>query len=136
MGSEAIIVADNVLKPGAPLFLWRVLTGGSYDTRVLRVREFAMPSEDWMSVSIYRGSTARQDRDRGEPGASSCSSSREETKALAPPAELVQLNAEADLMRKRAITPGGGVTFTEWAAFAASMRQRLAAHGIEAVDSV
>merc|ERR1712008_17384 len=36
--SGAIIVADNVLKPGAPLFLWRVLTGGSYDTRVLRVR--------------------------------------------------------------------------------------------------
>jgi len=47
----ALVVADNVLKPGAPLFLWRLLKSGAYDTRIVGLQEFAMASEDWMSIS-------------------------------------------------------------------------------------
>ena len=31
----AIVVADNVLKPGAPLFLWWVVKSGVYNTELL-----------------------------------------------------------------------------------------------------
>ncbi|CAE8708402.1 unnamed protein product [Polarella glacialis] len=54
----AVVVADNVLKPGSPLFLWRLQNGGAYDNHVARVREFAMPAEDWMSVSVLRPEAA------------------------------------------------------------------------------
>merc|ERR1712096_375110 len=52
----AIVVADNVLKPGAPAFLWHVIarTGGSFAGRVVSVREFAMPVEDWMAICEYQ----------------------------------------------------------------------------------
>ena len=48
---DAIVVADNVLKPGAPLFLWRLVKSGAYDMDIVQLKEFAMPSEDWMSIS-------------------------------------------------------------------------------------
>lgn len=41
----AVVVADNVLKPGSPLFLWRLCKGSAYDNHIVRVKEFAMPSE-------------------------------------------------------------------------------------------
>lgn len=50
----AVVVADNVLKPGSPLFLWRLTNSGAYDTHIVRVPEFAMPSDDWMSCSVLR----------------------------------------------------------------------------------
>merc|ERR1719428_2358547 len=53
---DAIVVADNVLKPGAPLFLWRLVKSGAYVTEILQLQEFAMPSEDWMSISARRSS--------------------------------------------------------------------------------
>ena len=43
---DAIVVADNVLKPGAPLFLWRLAKSGAYNTEIVRVKEFAMQAED------------------------------------------------------------------------------------------
>jgi len=36
LAEGAIIVADNVLKPGAPAYLWHVLCGGGYDTKIVR----------------------------------------------------------------------------------------------------
>merc|ERR1711972_106131 len=42
----AVIVADNVLKPGAPVFLWRLKNSSVYSTHIVRLQEFAMPSED------------------------------------------------------------------------------------------
>ncbi|CAE8642581.1 unnamed protein product, partial [Polarella glacialis] len=107
--------ADNVLKPGAPLFLWQVCAkGGGFDTEVVSLREFAMPVEDWMSVSIY------------QPPVMSSQS---------PPAELLQLNEVADDLRERAKTPGG-VSFSEWADFAARMREGLDRAGIRATVDV
>jgi catechol O-methyltransferase len=111
----AVIIADNVLKPGAPLFLWRVVKGGAYDTQVVRLSEFAMQSEDWVSMSKWKGKN-KVDGDV----------SRE-----APP-ELRELEKEAERMCERATRSGRGVTFQEWAAFAARMRHELAQNGIHA----
>ena len=31
---KAVVVADNVLKPGSPLFLWRLCKGEDYDNYI------------------------------------------------------------------------------------------------------
>lgn len=108
----AVVVADNVLKPGAPAFLWHMLFSGLYDTQIVTVEEFSMPGvEDWMSVSIRR------------PGS--------EQLCLAPPLprEMQLLEWEADCIRSRA-ERSPGVNFEAWAKFATRMRDSLAAHGI------
>mmetsp|Transcript_84041 Transcript_84041/g.160542 ORF Transcript_84041/g.160542 Transcript_84041/m.160542 type:complete len:389 (+) Transcript_84041:758-1924(+) len=119
LNAGAIIVADNVLKPGAPAYLWRVLCSGLYSTTLFSMEEFAMPgTEDWMSVS--RCLERREvDKEKDRP-------------AMPEPATLRRLEWEADRMRARAQaqSPDRGVSFAEWSAFATSMRERLAAHGI------
>eukprot|EP00971_Amphidinium_carterae_P031504 620329-Amphidinium_carterae.1 len=35
----ALVVADNVLKPGAPKFLWRLSNCDSFDVKVLQVTQ-------------------------------------------------------------------------------------------------
>merc|ERR1740122_113634 len=123
----AVIVADNVLKPGAPLFLWRILKGGYYETDVVRVREFAMPSEDWMSVSVLVRPLRTAPRLLGPS-----ESDEEPLQPIESPQELWQLQWESDRIRERATRPGRSVTFAEWAAFAEDMRERLARSGIAA----
>lgn len=97
------MVADNVLKPGAPLFLWRVAKSGShaYQTKIVQMTEFAMPAEDWMSVSIVSGTVS--------------SSSKV---CLEPPAELYRLSEDADGIRHRAFQKGGRLyrRFSDWPA--------------------
>eukprot|EP00747_Dinoflagellata_sp_TGD_P125647 gnl/TRDRNA2_/TRDRNA2_174188_c3_seq1.p1 gnl/TRDRNA2_/TRDRNA2_174188_c3~~gnl/TRDRNA2_/TRDRNA2_174188_c3_seq1.p1 ORF type:complete len:492 (+),score=81.51 gnl/TRDRNA2_/TRDRNA2_174188_c3_seq1:267-1742(+) len=108
----AVVIADNVLKPGAPLYLWRVLRCSDFETRIARIKEFAMPVEDWMTVSEYRPNDAA---------------------ALAPdpPWELRRLELEADRMRMQASRPGaGGASYDDWAAAAARMRRALAEVGL------
>eukprot|EP00439_Symbiodinium_sp_Y106_P082741 s985_g22.t1 len=109
----AIIVADNVLKPGAPLFLWQLCKSAKYQTQVVRVSEFAMPVEDWMSVS----------RVGSKHSMCTCES------LACPPAALVDLNQAADAMRRKAQTLGG-VSFSEWADFGTRMREGLRQWGI------
>jgi len=113
----AVVVADNVLKPGAPLFLWRLRNSDAYDTHIVRVEEFAMPSEDWMSISVRRAE-ARDPPCVGE----------EPT----PPEDLAQLQWEADRIRARATRAGQGVSYAEWAAYSRNMKERLATHCIAA----
>jgi len=112
----SVVVADNVLKPGAPAFLWHVLHSGLYETRIVRVQEYAMPGvEDWMSVSIYR-----------PPG------NREKTAAPEYPLlpyELRRLEWEADQIRAQAECRPG-INFRQWGDFAARMKQGLAEVGI------
>lgn len=116
----ATIVADNVLKPGAPLFLWRVAGGkpadapARYLTQVVRVAEFAMPAEDWMSVSTWLESDAAA----SVPAKSSV--------------RLLQLDVDADAMRDAARSAARSVSFARWASFAAEMRGALGEEGIAA----
>ncbi|CAE7732023.1 comta [Symbiodinium microadriaticum] len=108
----AIIVADNVLKPGAPLFLWQLCKSAKYQTQVVRVSEFAMPVEDWMLVCRV-----------GKQSMCACES------LACPPAALVDLDQAADLMRRKAQTLGG-VSFSDWAEFTTEMREGLRQWGI------
>lgn len=118
--SGAVIIADNVLKPGAPAYLWHMAHGGDYKTHILSVKEFAMPdTEDWMSVSYYHPLHLDL-RIRATP-----------------PAVIRRLEWEADQMRRRAQAcgTGSGVGFSEWARFAKDMRCSLARLGIAPVPS-
>ncbi|CAL1131342.1 unnamed protein product [Cladocopium goreaui] len=83
---KAVIVADNVLKPGTPLYLWLITRDARFKTEIYPVGEFAMPAKDWMSVSIY------------DPEAAAASG---EQPLPSPPAELLRLHAAADEMRAR-----------------------------------
>ncbi|CAJ1383487.1 unnamed protein product [Effrenium voratum] len=56
------VLADNVLKPGAPHFLWYLQHSPKYDFRVVSLREFAADRiEDWMAVALFKG------REESEP---------------------------------------------------------------------
>jgi catechol O-methyltransferase len=115
LSDGAVIVADNVLKPGAPAFLWHVIFSGLYETQVIAVREFSMPGvEDWMSVSIKRKNAFDNT-----------------SVSLAPPLpiELQEMEWEADQMRARA-EQSPGVSFEAWNEFVARMRRCLVANGI------
>ena len=109
----AFVVADNVLKPGAALFLWRLIKSSAYDVEIVCLKEFAMHSKDWMSISVLK---------------SQC---EDDTFCVVPrpPKELFQLEKEADGMRAQA-TGVGGVESEKWAAFAEDMEARLELYGI------
>eukprot|EP00931_Biecheleriopsis_adriatica_P116713 TRINITY_DN92321_c0_g1_i1.p1 TRINITY_DN92321_c0_g1~~TRINITY_DN92321_c0_g1_i1.p1 ORF type:complete len:419 (-),score=76.54 TRINITY_DN92321_c0_g1_i1:42-1262(-) len=130
----AVIVADNVLKPGSPLFLWRLIRGSAYDNHVVRVREFAMPAEDWMSVSVLRSDAAATLLAESKEEASR-QQSRGKASAAGEcpeaPQELVQLQWESDRIRAQATRPGSGsVSFSDWAAYAEKMKERMGKYGI------
>lgn len=102
----AIIVADNVLKPGAPLFLWEIISSAHFDVLIISVPEFGMPGvEDWMVVATYRPENAR-------------------VRVPDVPTEIHDFEWEAHLMRLRAQS-APGVDFVEWAAHAARMRKHF-----------
>lgn len=53
-------VADNTVKPGAPVFLWHVAIGAthSWKTGLVAMSEFASEAiEDWQSVSLLKRGT-------------------------------------------------------------------------------
>lgn len=112
----AVIVADNVLKPGAPLFLWRAFFGSRcFRGRAVSVPEFAMPGvEDWVAIVEYVPPTEAE----AQPPA-----------APPPPPAIMELEWEAQRMRARAAGPGS-VDFRDWATFSMWMRGRLAELGI------
>ncbi|CAK9098051.1 Catechol O-methyltransferase [Durusdinium trenchii] len=54
MKDGCAVLADNVLKPGAPHFLWYLQHSPHYDLTVVSLREFAADRiEDWMALGIY-----------------------------------------------------------------------------------
>ncbi|CAJ1416759.1 unnamed protein product [Effrenium voratum] len=106
---NAVVVADNVLKPGTPKFLWALSNDDAFETEVLELEEFAMDGVlDWMTVSVLR---SRTERDRPEV-----------------PERIRFLEHQAEAMRSRTHLPehgGSGVGFEQWAAFSAEMRASL-----------
>jgi len=52
LSNPAVVVADNVLKPGAPHHVWRISSMPHYRTDIVDLREFgSAPVEDWITVS-------------------------------------------------------------------------------------
>eukprot|EP00746_Dinoflagellata_sp_MGD_P144849 gnl/MRDRNA2_/MRDRNA2_77550_c0_seq1.p1 gnl/MRDRNA2_/MRDRNA2_77550_c0~~gnl/MRDRNA2_/MRDRNA2_77550_c0_seq1.p1 ORF type:complete len:156 (-),score=28.45 gnl/MRDRNA2_/MRDRNA2_77550_c0_seq1:2-469(-) len=61
LDNPCVVVADNALKPGAPLYLWRVCHLPQYSTDVVALPEFGSSEvEDWMTVSWLNASNASQ----------------------------------------------------------------------------
>jgi len=85
LADPAVVIADNVLKPGAPHHVWRIMTMPHYRTDIVDLREFgSAPVEDWMTVSwVYPGETYGE---RAEE-----------------PRELTALARESDRFRLRAM---------------------------------
>lgn len=114
----AVVIADNVLKPGAPLFLWRMLRGAGYSTQVISVPEFAMEEcEDWMTLSVRQAGVGLT--------------------FASVPSDIRTLEWRADQMRAKTHQPdsgGSGVDFAQWAAFASEMNAEFLRLGIQAED--
>jgi len=141
----AVCVADNVLKPGAPIFLWHVGLRGDYHAQVVSMKEFAMPAEDWMSVSVRKPHIeAKALEEQAKLAKEEAEKKKKENKKdnvwepppryVRPdaPADLLQLNREADRIRDKATNGPGGrsVTYEEWDEFAQNANRRMAAEGI------
>jgi len=106
----AVLVADNILRTGASLFVWRVAGEGTdYATAFMPVHELASGSEDWLAVSVLQ---------RG---------SRTNAPLVAEtPIPLVVMHQEAERMRELVIGPKSHlVTLSERAAFAKELRTVL-----------
>eukprot|EP00928_Gymnodinium_smaydae_P064285 TRINITY_DN4766_c0_g1_i1.p1 TRINITY_DN4766_c0_g1~~TRINITY_DN4766_c0_g1_i1.p1 ORF type:complete len:714 (+),score=160.15 TRINITY_DN4766_c0_g1_i1:64-2205(+) len=114
-----VIIADNVLKPGAPLFLWQVMTGGAFATQVVNVGEFATDAADWMAIAVRCRGAAEAPQRQPAPKAEA-------------PADVVKLSREADRLRRRSMRGERGVSQAEWAKFAEASRRRLARLGVAA----
>lgn len=113
----AVIVADNVLKPGAPLFLWHLFFGGAFTAEVFSVEEFGMPGvEDWVAVAQLR------------PWVQASAARR--LASAAPPSLVQELEWRAREVRGLAAERAAGLSFDDWAAFSARMRTDLAQLGI------
>lgn len=142
----SVCVADNVLKPGAPILLWHVGQSGpgGYHAQVVSMREFAMPAEDWMSVSVRRphfehAASVERAKTRAEDIAAGRKVHDGKTWEPPPryirpdaPPDLMQLNREADRIRDKATNGPGGrsVSYEEWDEFAQMANARMAAEGI------
>jgi len=66
LAPRAAATADNVNKPGAPIFLWHTTRSPRFCTQLWSMLEFASVSiEDWQSVSMHVGRwPSRLDIDR------------------------------------------------------------------------
>lgn len=113
----AVILADNVLKPGAPLFLWHLFHGrGSriFSTELVSLEEFAMEGvEDCMALAVYKPAPA------GHAGT---------TREI--PEMVLDLESQANKKRTQAFRPGS-VPFEDWAVFADGMKGSLSELGIK-----
>merc|ERR1719476_594886 len=90
LSNPAVIIADNVLKPGAPYHVWRISSMPHYATDIVDLREFgSAPVEDWMTVSWVR---------RGETYGKAAEERRELT-ALARESDRFRLRAMATSMK-------------------------------------
>eukprot|EP00927_Polykrikos_kofoidii_P041062 TRINITY_DN34993_c0_g1_i1.p1 TRINITY_DN34993_c0_g1~~TRINITY_DN34993_c0_g1_i1.p1 ORF type:complete len:1124 (+),score=191.28 TRINITY_DN34993_c0_g1_i1:97-3372(+) len=92
----ALILADNVLKPGAPLYIWHLLHGPYSHCTAISVREFLLQSEDWMVMGFH-------DPSRGP--------------VQEPPSALHRVAFESDNFRKRSMFDNVAPSKSDWWAF-------------------
>lgn len=92
----AVVLADNVLKPGAPLYIWHLVHGPYKHATAVSVREFLLQSEDWMVMAFHEA--------EGPPVA-------------APPLHLHRIAFESDAFRKRSMFDCVAPSKSDWWAF-------------------
>ncbi|CAE7666967.1 comta [Symbiodinium pilosum] len=112
---KAVLIADNVLKPGAPTFLWYVCAAPGWRSLIVELGDFGPCGVlDWMSVSQK---VAAEQRSQESPEL---------------PEKIQHLAWQADEMRWRSIDYH--VTPQEWTAFAEYMKASL--EGVASHNSV
>jgi len=110
---SCVVVADNVLKPGAPRWLWHITRGQNYSSEVVSVREFgSAETEDWMTVTFVPGGGGGR------------------TFVPPEPPGMAALTAKADRMRFRTVAKCMGDTRKELEDFNKELTHALAAMGI------
>jgi len=115
LAPSATIIADNVLKPSAPLFLWMTNTCQKYKTLNWALGEFVQNDvEDWMVIVGYCGPSV----DGSSP------------RVFEPPAALKRLAWESDRWRRK--SEEDSVRTSEWAIFSRHARHIFLECGIEA----
>lgn len=93
LSDGALILADNVLKPGAPLYIWHLGRGPYTDLTAISVREFLLQSEDWMVLGFHD--------ENGAP-------------VQDPPPSLHRLAFESDAFRKRSMFDSVAPSKADW----------------------
>lgn len=112
-----VVIADNVLKPGSPSFLWTLSKSAFYRANIVGLREFAMPAEDWMSVHV-RKPLQEVDEFAASVG-------------IPPhPPELKHMQWQSDKIRGLARQSRTGVSYEDWAKHAEEMKEEFAGLGI------
>lgn len=106
----AVILADNVLKPGAPEYIWHLCRGPYVHPTAVSVREFLLQSEDWMVMAFHDAS--------GTP-------------VPQPPPLLHRLAFESDAFRRRSMFDGVAPSKADWWAFSQRFVDGLASCGVK-----
>lgn len=108
---DCCVVADNVLRPGAPVFLWATLHGALQNLKIWTVPEQGQEGDDWVVVG-------------DNPHFLHC-------KALqSVPPVLTRVAWESDVMR--GLAEEGGIQGADWAGFTEHVLQEYALLGLEA----
>uniref|UniRef100_A0A7S4QFG0 Catechol O-methyltransferase n=1 Tax=Alexandrium monilatum TaxID=311494 RepID=A0A7S4QFG0_9DINO len=111
LAPQAAVIADNVLRPGAPQFLWHVHASAAYESvNWAFMDNTPFPGEDWLTVATHSGSP--------------------EWRRSWPPPSLERLSWDSDRWRRK--SQEGGLRASDWSAFANHAAEELAQCGIEA----
>eukprot|EP00746_Dinoflagellata_sp_MGD_P138763 gnl/MRDRNA2_/MRDRNA2_72347_c0_seq1.p1 gnl/MRDRNA2_/MRDRNA2_72347_c0~~gnl/MRDRNA2_/MRDRNA2_72347_c0_seq1.p1 ORF type:complete len:355 (+),score=63.69 gnl/MRDRNA2_/MRDRNA2_72347_c0_seq1:391-1455(+) len=111
----ARVTADNVLKPGAPVYAWMMDQSSQYSSTAWALPEFVQEgTEDWLVVSVRQGLALQEHQELVKNA----------------PRGLERLAWETDKMRH--LSERGDVVVGDWEAFASYVRQRFHEYGLEA----
>lgn len=111
LSDTAIIVGDNVLRPGSPQFMYWNTVAGPYETQVVSLREYKEDIvEDWMSISYY------------------CPYSSKARLPMVIPPEVEQLAHDTDGIRWQSVEQR--VSMDQWDDHSQRMRREFAKVGI------
>jgi len=111
LSDTAIVVGDNVLRPGAPQFMYWTCVAGPYETQVVSLKEYQQDVvEDWMSVSYFQPQSQR----RSSP--------------MVIPEAVDQLAHDTDGIRWQSVEQR--VSMEQWDSHSQRMRREFAKVGI------
>lgn len=117
LSDTAIVVGDNVLRPGAPQFMYWNSVAGPYETQVVSLREYKQEVvEDWMSVSFWLPHSA------------------EAQIPMTIPEAVEQLGHDTDGIRWQSVE--SKVSEQQWESHSQRMRREFAACGIKPFEVV
>mmetsp|Transcript_135617 Transcript_135617/g.433850 ORF Transcript_135617/g.433850 Transcript_135617/m.433850 type:complete len:842 (+) Transcript_135617:132-2657(+) len=107
------VVADNVLKPGAPVFLWDLQYSPAWHLQIVSLREYESEAiEDWISVASFDAAGAAAGGLAGPPA----------------PRSFESLAFETDAIRWRAM--GNEMNVSNWIRHVVHVKDTLELHNI------